>query len=161
MARGLRGTRRRGRADGARRAGLALSLLLGASLLFGACASADAAALAHQACRKVDRSLVLYARSERADGAEAAALRARALALLRAALPIAAVAAGEDSTWQALEATLSETNRVPEGNLLQALSAQCPAPAALRAPGSPSPSVGPGGSFALAARSAPGRPPRA
>ena len=37
----------------------------------------------------------------------------------------AAEAAGEDTTWQALEATLSESNRVPVHYLLPALSAQC------------------------------------
>jgi len=52
-------------------------------------------------------------------------LRTEALDQIRAALPLAAVAAGEDTTWQALEATLSESNRVPLRYLLPALSAQC------------------------------------
>jgi hypothetical protein len=161
MAAELTWGRRGPRAARSTRLLLALALAASLGLGLGACASADAAALARQACEKVDRSLALYARSEGAGGAQAAALRARALALLRAALPIAAVAAGEDSSWQALEATLSETNRVPEGNLLQALSAQCPGSAALPAERSPSPAAGSDEPVGLAAGMPRARPPRA
>ena len=37
----------------------------------------------------------------------------------------AAEAAGDDTTWQPLVATLSESNRVPLNYLLPALAAQC------------------------------------
>ena len=39
--------------------------------------------------------------------------------------PLAAQAAGDDTTWQPLDATLSESNRVPLRFLLPALAAQC------------------------------------
>ncbi len=57
--------------------------------------------------------------------AQASQLRAEALGQIRDAVPLAAEAAGEDTTWQALEATLSESSRVPLGYLLPALAAQC------------------------------------
>ena len=64
-------------------------------------------------------------RADAALGSAAVALRRQALIQLSDALPLAAIAAGEDTEWQALDATLSETSRVPERNLVHALSAQC------------------------------------
>ena len=63
-----------------------------------------------------------------ATGARATLLKAEALDQVRLALPLAALAAGEDTSWQALEATLSESSRVPLSNLVTALSAQCSSP---------------------------------
>ncbi len=60
-----------------------------------------------------------------ASPAQAARLASDALDQVRAALPLAAEAAGEDTTWQPLVATLSESNRVPLRFLLPALAAQC------------------------------------
>lgn len=40
-------------------------------------------------------------------------------------MPLGNFAAADDSQWQALAATLGESSRVPETNLLHALSAQC------------------------------------
>jgi len=57
--------------------------------------------------------------------AKAARLEVEALDEVRAALPLAAIAAGEDTTWQALGATLSESSRVPLHYLSSALAAQC------------------------------------
>lgn len=45
--------------------------------------------------------------------------------LLRQALPLASIAAGTNGNWQPLEATLSETDRVPIQILEPALSAEC------------------------------------
>lgn len=70
-------------------------------------------------------SLVLYARSQHAAPALARSESARALGALRSALQPAALAASNDGQWQALEATLSESSRVPESYLVTALSAQC------------------------------------
>ena len=103
--------------------GLALSLLAG-TLLTG-CAHQDAGALASQACARVARGLAIEQRATLASGPTAVRLRGEALAEVRSALPLAAVAAGEDTTWQALGATLSETNRVPLTDLVHALRAQC------------------------------------
>lgn len=105
-------------------------LLLGAIALGGgalsACGSSGANALGAKACGSVNASLRDYAAAGRATGAARAGLLAKAQRELRDALPNAALAATEDGTdWQALAATLSETNRVSEGDLIQALNAQC------------------------------------
>jgi len=105
----------------------AATLVAGAWALAG-CASADATALALQACDHVDRSLTLYAGAlHQGDPARAGAERAAAQAQLRLALPTAATAAGEDSDYQALMSTLAESDHLPESLLVHALSAQCAA----------------------------------
>lgn len=105
-------------------AGIAVASL--AAIGLSGCANAHALALVRQACTHVERSLDLYQRSSRASSpavqqAEAAA----ALQELRAALPLAASAAGENAQWQAFSTTLSESSRVPESDLVVALRQQC------------------------------------
>jgi hypothetical protein len=102
---------------------LLLALFSGAALT--GCSGQDSQALAQKACTHVESGLTAAHKSASVDLAQAAALEATALQQIRAALPFAAEAAGEDTTWQALEATLSESNRVPLHYLLPALSAQC------------------------------------
>lgn len=98
--------------------------MVGGGLLAGC--STGSSALAQQACVEVQRSLNTYAASLRAhDPATASRERSRALAELRAALRPAALASTSGGQWQALAATLSESNRVPESNLVTALSDQC------------------------------------
>lgn len=93
--------------------------------LSGCGQSADA--LGHEACVDVGKSLAIYARAERASNPKTqASERARALDWLRVALRPAALAGDSSGDWQALMATLSESNRVPEQKLIQALRAQCP-----------------------------------
>ncbi len=104
-------------------AAVAIAATCGAAL--SGCAHQDAAGLASRACIYVHRSLAIERESDRARGARAASLRLKALTQLSLAEPLAAVAAGEHTTWQALDATLSETNRVPEHDLVYALRAQC------------------------------------
>ena len=95
-------------------------------------------AVGKQACNDITKSISLYNQSLRAASpAAATSLSAKATADLRLALPLAADAAGNDLSWQALEATLSETNRfsrangspnqgdLNEGDLTTALQAQC------------------------------------
>jgi len=90
------------------------------------CGGGSSSALGHTACVDVSRSLRAYSAAGRARTAVAAAAdRARALSQLRDALQPAALAAGSDGQWQALEATLSESSRVAESELVTALSAQC------------------------------------
>lgn len=97
-----------------------------ASIGLGGCAYANGVTLAQQACTHVQRSIALYASSERGLAPAAAArTRERALAQLRQALPIAARAAGDSGEWQALMTTLSESSRVPEHLLIHALRRQC------------------------------------
>ena len=71
------------------------------------------------------RGLAVERASGATSGAAANRLSLQALGDVRRALPLAAIAAGEDTSWQALEATLSETNRVPLPRLVRALTAQC------------------------------------
>jgi hypothetical protein len=100
-----------------------LGLVCGA--LFTGCSSQDAAPLASQACAHVERALTVAHQAGGASPAKAAKLQTEALDQVRAALPYAAQAAGDDTTWQPLDATLSESNRVPVHFLLPALAAQC------------------------------------
>jgi hypothetical protein len=90
------------------------------------CATHNGLGLAQKACAKVDSALALYARSQsEGPGPQVGTDAAASVNQLRAALPIAAVAAGESPQWQALMTTLTEAGRVPEGYLVHALSAQC------------------------------------
>jgi hypothetical protein len=59
--------------------------------------------------------------------ATAATQQSDAMDQLRDALPLAATAAGQDGQYQALMATLAESNSLPESLLVHALGAQCAA----------------------------------
>ncbi|HLI74581.1 MAG TPA: hypothetical protein VKU86_11940 [Acidimicrobiales bacterium] len=95
-------------------------------LVLSGCANQRGLDLARQACVHVDRSLVLY-RESTVDPTSAAGgtQRSQALAQLRAALPLAASAAGEANQWQGLMATLAESAHLPESDLVKALTQQC------------------------------------
>ena len=104
-------------------AGTIVVIGLGATL--SACSNSGAS-LAKQACGHIDRSLSLLAESGRqTDAATATELKSQAYNQLRQALPIAAEAAYNDGQWQALMTTVSESNRVPESTLVDALKMQC------------------------------------
>lgn len=106
----------------------AIAALGGAGpLCLASCGGSDAGALGHRACVEVATSLRLFTAAQRATPSVAARDRTSALSDLRDALQPAALAAGTDGQWQALEATLSESSRVPESDLVTALSAQCAA----------------------------------
>ena len=116
----------RASSSGARRAAAACLLLgLAGGGLLTSCGGQDAAPLADQACAHVARALAAARATASATPARAARLQSEALDQVRAALPFAAEAAGADTTWQPLDATLSESNRVPLRYLLPALAAQC------------------------------------
>jgi hypothetical protein len=100
-----------------------LGLVCGAA--FTGCSSQDAAPLASQACAHVERALTAAHKAAAAGPSEAAQLQSEVVDQVRAALPFAARAAGDNTTWQPLDATLSESNRVPVRLLLPALAAQC------------------------------------
>ena len=102
----------------ARRLGLASLALVGLALATSAC-GASATANGTQACKLVRQSLAISA------GNPSPSAQQRALELLRQALPLAAIAAGTNGSWQPLEATLSESNRVPLDHLRPALTAEC------------------------------------
>jgi len=90
-----------------------------------ACA-ASAGDLARASCKHVHASLALLAQADHTtDPAAAADLRNQAYLALLPAIPIAAQAAYHDIQWEALSATLSEANRVPESELVPSLRTQC------------------------------------
>ena len=116
----------RGRPFGRRAVGAAAIACAGA--VAAGCGGSSASALGHRACLEVSASLHRYASvGPAATGSRASERRAAALTPLRAALPLAALAASSDGQWQALEATLSESSRVPEFDLVSALDAECSA----------------------------------
>lgn len=96
----------------------------GASL--AACGGSNADSLGHTACLDVQHSIKLYDQSLNSGSSTSSKdLALQATAALRKALQPAAIAGSEDGDWQALELTLSESNRVPERYLVTALTAQC------------------------------------
>jgi hypothetical protein len=103
---------------------IVLSAIAGTSVVLTACSSSGVT-LAREACGHVNRSIALYTRSLHDSPKEAGVLQEQAYLQLRFALPIAAQAATSNGQWQALMTTLSETNRVSEHYLLQALRDQC------------------------------------
>ena len=106
-----------------------LILVLSGGAVLGACGGQSADALAHKACLEVQRSINLYDQSQReANPATRAELASKALSVLRLALQPAAMAGGGGGQWEALEITLSESNRVAEATLIPALTAQCALP---------------------------------
>lgn len=106
----------------------AASVVLGAAVTLGACAQSNGRGLAYQACKKVRQSIHLVHEAASQPPAKARSLRYRAVLDLQAAEPLAAVAAGEDTEWDALQATLEEAGQIPESHLISALSAQCASP---------------------------------
>ncbi|MCU1494067.1 MAG: hypothetical protein JWO62_1831 [Acidimicrobiaceae bacterium] len=110
----------------ARRLGAVLATTGALGLALSGCGGSGSDALGHKACVEVSRSLRTYAAAASAPSpARAAADRGVALSELRDALQPAALAGSSDGQWQALEATLSESSRVPESDLVIALTAQC------------------------------------
>ncbi len=96
-----------------------LTVVLGFGLT--GCADSAALGLVRQACQHVvdlPGALPAGCRTE-PDAARAAADRARAAAQLQTASPLAAEAAGQAPQWQALMATLAESDRLPESDLVQ------------------------------------------
>ncbi|HWD25290.1 MAG TPA: hypothetical protein VG368_07475 [Acidimicrobiales bacterium] len=89
-----------------------------------ACGSSSNA-LGTQACVHVQRSLNLFRQSLSASGSKSLSLSTQASTELTNALRPASLAANSDGGWQALAATLSESTRVPEVNLVHALTDEC------------------------------------
>ena len=128
----------------ARAVPVVLVVALGVTL--AACGGGDVA-LARQACTHVDRSLVLYRRSQATPPpTDAAQLEQEASDQLNVATPLAAEAASENNEWQALMTTLSENNRVSESFLVSALVQQCAQVDSNTPEGSPSTTLPPGSS---------------
>ncbi len=109
------------------RAALGVAALFLAGGALSAC-GASAGDLARASCSHVNDSIKLFDQASRTpDTTAAASLRQKAYLQLLAAIPIAAQAAYHDIGWEALSATLSEANRVPESELIPSLHIQCQA----------------------------------
>lgn len=81
---------------------------------------------AQQACHYVQESISQYNLGKsQTDPAVRASYQKKALVLLGKALPLAAIAAGANGEYQALQTTLSQASRVPESLLINALTRQC------------------------------------
>ncbi len=103
-----------------------IPLLVLLSTILASCASQAGTALAQKACVEVNKSIAIYnSAMHTTNPTTRNTLLAHSLALLRTALPTSAVAAGENPSWQALSATLSESSRVPESYIVHALSREC------------------------------------
>lgn len=101
-----------------------IGLLAAAGLGLSACGDGGASS-ARLACGHVSTSLALYKRSVAAtDPSSATRLADLANLQLSEALGEAAQAASENGQWQALMTTLAEQGRVPESDLVGALTAQ-------------------------------------
>jgi hypothetical protein len=98
-------------------------VLLG--VLLSGCASSHAASLAHQACAFVAKAERLRNEAASAAPAQAATLRNQAFHQLVLAGPYAALAAGDDPTYQALSANLAEVERLPTYLVFPALRSDC------------------------------------
>ncbi len=104
--------------------GARLALVAASAALLSACAP-SATQNAKTACGYVKASIAEYEASISNGGGPIKPLQASALEKLREALPYAAIAAGSDGNYQALQITLSESSRVPEARLIPALKSQC------------------------------------
>ena len=94
--------------------------------LAGCNSSGTGSQLARSSCRQITRGLAIYDEIGHATTQQQAEHElARANADLEAAQPIAAQAALDNGTWQALMTTLQEVDRVPIANLKTALDRQC------------------------------------
>lgn len=100
---------------------------VGAVLCLSACGQQSGEALARQACTHVDLSVRDYELSTKANisASEAATLRTKADAELRAALPLAAAATSDNGNLNGLMTTISEGATVDEAHLVPALKGQC------------------------------------
>jgi hypothetical protein len=99
---------------------------VGAALLLSACGQGGDD-LARQACGHVHQSVRYFEASLKPNvpAANAARLRTKAEAELRAALPLAAQANSADGSMNALMTTISESGTVDEGHLVASLKGQC------------------------------------
>ncbi|MGO9558341.1 MAG: hypothetical protein ACLPQS_03005 [Acidimicrobiales bacterium] len=89
------------------------------------CGSSAATSLAHQACAYVTKAANLQREANLATGARAKALESQATRQLELAEPLAAEAAGDDGSWQALQANLAETSELSASMIVPAAKADC------------------------------------
>ena len=115
-----------------------VTLLLAGTIL--AACGASASENAQRSCQFVEQSISQFnLAQQQTDPRLSGEYTKKALSLLGSALPLAAIAAGSNGEYQALQATLSEISRVPENLLTSALSRECaqilPSGSKLQVPG--------------------------
>lgn len=115
----------------------AAAVALAGSALLAAC-GASAGSNATAACRLVRSSIAMWQRANAAEGTQRRALISQAEVLLERAEPLANIAAGANSDYQPLAATLGEVGRVSEQHLVRALQQECANPNAASGPLLPS-----------------------
>ncbi len=96
-----------------------------AGVALAGCGSSGATSLAHQACAYVAKAATLQREANLASGTRAKALDAQATRQLELAEPLAAGAAGDNGSWQALQANLAETSELSASMILPAAKADC------------------------------------
>ncbi len=107
------------------RAAAAIMTLFLAGTVLAAC-GASASANARQSCQFVEQSISEFnLAQQQTNPSLSGEYTKKSLGLLGSALPLAAIAAGSNGEYQALQATLSEISRVPEHLLTSALSREC------------------------------------
>jgi len=101
--------------------------LLVASLALSSCGVGAGVADARASCVHVKKALALQARSADTgiSSSESATLQASALNQLLRGTQDAANATTADGSWNALQTTISEAQRVPLGDLVPALTRLC------------------------------------
>jgi hypothetical protein len=105
---------------------LAAGAIAATSIAAAGCGNQDALTLARQSCTFVNSSIVLYESSLTAKTPkQRKSLLDQAYSRLSMALQPAALASTDNSQWQALMTTISESSRVPESVLVGALQQQC------------------------------------
>ncbi len=101
--------------------------LLAAGVLLASCGVGGAVADAKTSCGYVHKALALQAQSETPglSSAEQSKLQANAMGELLKGTPSAAAATSIDGSWNPLETTINEAERVPLTNLIPALTRLC------------------------------------
>ena len=103
------------------------AVVLSAGILLSACGTGSAVAEARASCRFVHRAVVLQLESE-SKGLSASAreaLQGRAMSELLKGTSSAAAATSSDGSWNALQTTIEEAQRVPILNLIPSLTRLC------------------------------------
>jgi hypothetical protein len=109
------------------RALVLVSALVLASVVLSSCGTSGAVTDARASCVLVKRALVIQAQSEAPSltTAQRAVLEGRAMSELLKATPKAADATSIDGSWNALQTTINESERVPLKNLVPSLTRLC------------------------------------
>ncbi len=102
-------------------------VFVGAGVALSACGSGGAVSDARSACVQVKAALALEKQAQSAGLASSAgqALAGRAMSTLLAASGAAAQATSSDGSWNVLQTTIQEAERVPISNLTPALTRIC------------------------------------